>query len=207
MNKKKSIIVGIAGASGSGKSFFAQKLRNALRNRNVLILSQDFYYKDRSSIPLEERAHINYDHPNAIDFDLLAEHLRQLKSGKAIRHPQYDFTVHNRKKEWVEAGPADVVLLDGILIYVPESLHSLIDFKVFIDTPMDVCFIRRLQRDTRERGRTMASVIEQYLKTVRPMYLKYVLPSKKVADLVIVGEGTMEASARYVLNHLEEIDS
>ena len=208
MNTKrheKVVIVGIAGASGSGKSFFADKLKSALPDKKVLVLSQDFYYKERSDMALEDREHINYDHPGAIDFDLLIEHLKALKQKKSILHPLYDFAVHNRQKEWVPAGPADVVLLDGILIYAVEALHSILDYKIYIDTPMDICFIRRLQRDTTVRGRTVDSVINQYLKTVRPMFLEFVLPGKKIANVVIVGQGSMNTSLQYVLREIKEV--
>ncbi len=202
---EKVIIIGIAGASGSGKSFFAEKIKGALSDKRVLVLSQDFYYKERSDTALKDREHINYDHPGAIDFDLLIEHLKVLKKKKSILHPVYDFAVHNRKKEWVPAGPADIVLLDGILIYAVQALHSILDYKIYIDTPMDICFIRRLQRDTTIRGRTVDSVINQYLKTVRPMFLEFVLPGKKVADLVIIGQGSMNASLQHVLHEIKEL--
>ncbi len=203
--REKVIIIGIAGASGSGKSYFADKLSGALQNQKVLLLSQDFYYKERSDTALKDRERINYDHPDAIDFDLLIEHLKVLKQKKPILHPLYDFSIHNREKEWVPAGPADIVLLDGILIYAIEALHSIFDYKIYIDTPMDICFIRRLQRDTTVRGRTVDSVINQYLKTVRPMFLEFVLPGKKIADVVIIGQGSMNASLQHVLHEIKEL--
>ena len=203
MNKDKRYLIGIAGASGSGKSFFAKKLHESLSPKKIFVLSQDFYYKDNSDIPLEERPKINYDHPDAIDFDLLKDHLLQLKKGKAINHPIYNFRVHNREEETVSAGPADIVLLDGILIYAMPALLDLFDFKIYIDTPMDICFIRRLQRDTLERGRTTESVIEQYMDTVRPMFLKFVLPSMNQADMVIKGQGDVMEKVRQVIEQLD----
>lgn len=202
---KKTLVVGIAGASGSGKSFFADKLKKAMPGKRVLVLSQDYYYRERSDTALKDREQINYDHPGAIDFDLLIEHLNILKQQKTILHPVYDFAVHNRKKEWVPAGPADIVLLDGILIYAVQALHTILDYKIYIDTPLDICFIRRLQRDTTVRGRTVDSVISQYLKTVRPMFLEFVLPGKKIADVVIVGQGSMNASLQHVLHEIQEL--
>ena len=199
-NKKKStFILGVAGASGSGKSFFADRIYSSLRSRNVIILSQDYYYKDLSSIPPKQRALYNFDHPDAIDFDLLIEHIKLLKKHQSIQHPIYDFTVHNRKKESVTAGPADIVIIDGILIYALPKIRDLFDFKVYIETPPDICFIRRLQRDTLERGRTMESVISQYLETVRPMYERFVLPTKNYSDLVTRGEGDMDKALQLVL--------
>jgi uridine kinase len=190
--------IGIAGASGSGKSYFTKKIKESLNNR-VLCLSQDDYYEDRSQIPLEQREVINYDHPNAIDFDLLRRHLIRLKNGDSIEMPLYDFTVHTRRLQHKTCRPADIILLEGILIFSNKRLHSLIDFKIFVDTPLDICLARRLKRDITERGRSIDSVIDQYLTTVRPMYLKYVLPGKKIADFVVVGEGTMEKSLSSVL--------
>jgi uridine kinase len=190
--------IGITGASGSGKSYFTKKIKDSLDNR-VLSLSQDNYYKDRSEIPLEQRADINYDHPSAIDFDLLKRHLIKLKNGDSIEVPLYDFTVHTRRPQYKTCRPADIILLEGILIFSDQQLHSLVDFKIFVDTPLDISLVRRLLRDITERGRSVESVIHQYLTTVRPMYLKYVLPGKKIADFVVVGEGTMENSLSAVL--------
>ncbi len=202
--KDAAYIVGIAGASGSGKSFFAERIRSALPAKDVLILSQDHYYKDRSEVSLEQRRTINYDHPDAIDFALLISHLQALKRGQRIEHPLYDFAVHNRKTEKKQADPARVVLVDGILLYAVPELCRWIHFKVYVDTPLDICFIRRLQRDTRERGRSEESVIDQYLTTVRPMFVKFVLPGKKLADLVLVGQGDMEPGLRHVLKALSQ---
>ncbi len=201
-NKASVFVIGIAGASGSGKSFFAEKIFSHVKQQGAILLSQDYYYKDLSHLHPRERENVNYDHPDAIDFPLLIKDIRKLKAYQAIEHPLYDFTVHNRKKETVRTGPAHIVLLDGILIYAIEELRSLIDFKIYVDTPLDICFIRRLQRDTTVRGRSVESVISQYLQTVRPMFLKFVQPTKKLADFVVVGEGSMEAGLRYVLNRI-----
>ena len=183
---KNILIIGIAGASGSGKSFFASKLQSELDQRSLFI-SQDSYYKQQSAIPLAEREIVNYDHPDAIDFELFVEHIKALKSGFSINQPVYDFTVHDRKKETIKTHSANIIILDGILLFVAPSLNEIIDYKIFIDTPLDVCFIRRLQRDMNERGRSAESVIKQYMTTVRPMYQKYVLPSKQHADYIING--------------------
>lgn len=180
-----SILIGIAGASGSGKSFFAQKLAKILSPYSVTILSQDFYYKERSSLPFEQREKLNYDNPNAIDFDLFISNLEKLKNRQGINHPIYDFSIHNRLAQTNFLNPADVVIVDGLLIFSVEKCREIFDYKIFIETPMDICFIRRLQRDTKERGRTVQSVINQYLETVRPMFLKFVLPANKYADLVV----------------------
>ncbi len=194
------MLVGVAGASGSGKSFFSNVLKLQLKNYNTVILSQDDYYKDRSHIAVQQRSFMNYDHPDAIDFDLLVEQLSVLKNGRAVEHPLYDFRVHNRKKETKTSGPADIVIMDGILIYVPETCRALFDIKIFVDTPPDICLVRRLRRDVEERGRTMESVLEQYMDTVRPMFEKFVAPTAQFADIVVAGVGDMQADVRRVQN-------
>jgi uridine kinase len=203
-SKKGAFIIGIAGASGSGKNYLAERLQAKIADKAVCVLSQDYYYKDHSDLSMELRNMLNYDHPSAVDFSLMAEHLKRLKNGLPIQHPLYDFSVHNRKKESKTAGPANIVIVDGVLIYALEDIRNLFDFKVFIDTSLDICFIRRLQRDTSERGRTVDSVISQYLKTVRPMYTQFALPTRKFADFIVVGEGTMEAAIMYILRSIPQ---
>ena len=204
MKRQNTVLVGVAGASGSGTSFFCDKLRATLQNPSVLIISQDYYYKDHSDIPLDERHALNYDHPDAIDFELLIEQLEALKRGEAIAHPVYDFTQHNRKPNTsVTAGPAQVVIVDGILIYAVQACRALFDFKVYINTPLDLCFVRRLCRDIQERGRTVESVVQQYLKTVRPMLLEHVIPTQELADLVVEGVGTMQQGINESIQAIE----
>lgn len=189
---KACLIIGIAGPSGSGKSFIAEHILAALAAQRGMLLSQDDYYRDRSDLTLEKRQLINYDHPEAIEFTLLAQHLRQLAAGEAIEHPLYDFSIHNRKPGRRRAGPADVVVVDGLLLYALPEMRSLFDLKIYVDTPLDICFIRRLQRDVLERKRTMESVIQQYTTTVRPMFVEFVQASRAVADLVVPGEEPVE---------------
>ena len=196
-------LVGIAGASGSGKSFFARLLRQKLRI-STLILSQDDYYKDRSDIPLRERETINYDHPNAVDFELLIEHLLELKKGRAIEQPLYDFSIHNRKENKEKVGPAQVIFVDGILLYAVKECRLLFDVRVYVDTPLDICFIRRMQRDIKERGRSVESVVQQYMQTVRPMFLKFVQPNRDVADIVVKGIGDMKEDVERVYAKIVE---
>jgi len=199
MNDKiqRTLLVGVAGASGSGKSFFANLLKAQLPGR-VLILSQDDYYTDRSSIPFSRRSLLNYDHPDAIDFTLFVQQLEALKAGKAIEQPLYDFRTHNRRPETRACGPADIIIVDGILIYVPPKCRDIFDIKIFIDTPADICLARRLRRDVDERGRTMDSVLQQYLETVRPMFLEHVAPTMQHADLIVAGMGDMLADVNKV---------
>jgi len=205
MGENNAVLIGIAGASGSGKSYLADYIKTHLTGLSCVLLSQDHYYRDRSDLPLEHRRLINYDHPEAIEFSLLIEHLHRLRDRLAIEHPLYDFSVHNRKKVTSRIEPADVIIVDGILIFsVPEML-PLFNLKIFVETPVDICFIRRLQRDIAERGRTAESVIQQYEKTVRPMFLQYVHPSRRQAAMLLTGEGTDEIKNRTILERIIEL--
>jgi uridine kinase len=195
----KTVLVGIAGASGSGKTYLAHKIINRLKSSNVIHMLSDNYYKDSSHLTMAQRNKRNYDHRNAIDFPMLTAHLKKLKKGLAIDQPVYDFSVHNRTVETVTVGPAGVVLLDGILILAIPELRELLDLKIYIETPLDVCFIRRMRRDLHQRGRTVESVMEQYLRTVRPMFLQFVNPSKVYADVIIAGEGSMDEDTQTVV--------
>ncbi len=182
---KKGIIIGIAGASGSGKTLVANNIMSALGSEKVVMLQEDSYYKDLSDIPFDERTGKNFDHPDAFDHELLADQLEQLLEGKAISHPIYDYKTHSRKKETRTVGPHTIVILEGILILNEPRLRELMDIRVFIDTAPDICFIRRLKRDINERARSVDSVIRQYEETVRPMYFQFIEPSKRYADIII----------------------
>lgn len=181
----KPVLIGIAGGTGSGKSTVAQEIYNALSSENIGIIQQDSYYKDRSDLSFEERCKINYDHPDAFDTPLLVEHLKALMNWKPIQKPVYDFSIHNRKKETVTVEPRHIIILEGILILAEPQIRDLLDIKIFVDTDADVRIVRRLQRDIKERGRTMESVINQYLNVVRPMHLQFVEPTKRYADIII----------------------
>lgn len=187
--RKTPFIVGIAGGTGSGKTMIAEAVTNAIGKRRVAYVQQDSYYKDRSNIPSEERRNINYDHPDALDNELLIRHLQELRDGHPIDEPIYDFRTHTRKSEIQTIYPKDVIIVEGVLVLADKRLRDLMDTKLFVDTDADVRFIRRLQRDLAERGRTVESIIDQYLNTVRPMHSKFVEPSKKYTDLVIPGRG------------------
>ena len=182
---KKGILIGIAGASGSGKTLIAKNVFESLGSDKAVIMQEDSYYKDLSGIPLEERAAKNFDHPDAFDYDLLAKDLTKLLEGEKISHPIYDYKTHIRTKETKTVGPADLIILEGILILNNPQLRKLMDIRVFTDTALDICFTRRLKRDITERARTVDSVIQQYNETVRPMYLQFVEPSKQYADILI----------------------
>lgn len=178
-------MIGIAGGTGSGKTTVAERISEFLGGERVLIIPQDAYYKDRSYLPLEERDKLNFDHPDAFDMDLLVEHLKRLKSGHPIEMPIYNYKLHIREKDTRYIEPRDVIVLEGILVLHEEKLRKLMDIKIFVDTPDDIRFIRRLQRDIGERGRTLESVINQYMETVRPMHEQFVEPSKRYADIII----------------------
>lgn len=181
---QRTMVIGIAGGTGSGKSTLADRLKEAFEGEMVS-LSHDYYYKSNDHLTYEERTKLNYDHPDAFDTELLIEHVKQLKEGKAIEHPVYSFVEHTRMDETVKVEPARVILVDGILIFENKELCDLMDIKVFVDTDADVRIIRRLLRDVQERGRSLDSVISQYLNTVKPMHEEFVEPSKKRADIII----------------------
>lgn len=180
-----TILIGIAGGTGSGKTTLADKLIENFGRDEVSILRHDNYYKRHDEMTYEERALLNFDHPDAFDTELLYEHIKTLKAGKPIEMPVYDYTVHNRSDEVVVVNPAPVIVLEGILIFAEQSLCELMDIKVFVDTDADVRILRRILRDVKERERSLDSVISQYLTTVKPMHEQFVEPSKRRADIII----------------------
>lgn len=180
-----TILLGIAGGTGSGKTTLADKVIDSFGDDEVSVLRHDNYYKRHDEMCYDERAKLNYDHPNAFDTELLCEHIKMLKAGKSIEMPVYDYTVHNRSDETVVVNPAPVILLEGILIFAEPSLCELMDIKVFVDTDADVRILRRIIRDVKERERSLDSVIGQYLTTVKPMHEQFVEPSKRQADIII----------------------
>ena len=188
------IIVGVAGGTGSGKTTVSQAILDRVGRDRIAYLQHDSYYRDRSHVLPEERAKTNFDHPDALESELLAQHLASLKAGQAVEVPVYDFTTHTRETRTVTVAPRKVILVEGILIFAERALRELMDIKVFVDTDVDIRFIRRLQRDITERGRTVESVIRQYTETVRPMHLEFVEPSKRYAD-VIIPEGGFNLTA------------
>jgi uridine kinase len=179
------LVIGVAGGSGSGKTTVVRRIIEALGDARVPVLEHDRYYRDRNDLRLEERAALNYDHPDSLETDLMVRHVNDLREGRAIEAPVYDFARHARKDATEAIEPGRAMIVEGILIYTDSALRKLMDVKVFVDTDDDIRFIRRLQRDIAERGRTVQSVIEQYLGTVKPMHLEFVEPSKRYADIII----------------------
>lgn len=188
------VVVAIGGGSGSGKGHLARQLQQALGRERCVVLEQDWYYADLSAMPITERARRNFDHPSAIDFDLLIRQLTELVQGKTIRRPVYDFTQHTRNSHTVPVPPADIILVEGILVLYDPRLRALCDLRVFVDAPEEVRLQRRLARDTAVRGRTTESVLQQFAETVRAMHQRFVEPSRQHADVVINGasEGGQE---------------
>ena len=181
----KPLVVGIAGGSGSGKSTVARRLTEALQGCSVAFIDMDAYYRNFAHLPIEERRRINWDHPDAFDWELLLEQLRALTTGLPIEKPVYDFVTHTRAPATVPISPVDVIVLDGILLFTDERVRQLCDVKVFVDADADVRVIRRIRRDIRVRGRALEEILDQYLTTVQPMHLQFVEPSKRYADIIV----------------------
>ncbi len=186
MNESKPIIIGIAGGTASGKTSISRHIKERFSDQtSILIIRQDDYYKDQSDKPMEERIKTNYDHPFAFDNDLLLSHLKQLENGQSIEKPTYDYVHHTRSNVTETCFPCDVLILEGLFVLENEELRNMLDIKVFVDTAADVRFIRRLLRDVKERGRSMDSVINQYINTVRVMHESFIEPTKRYADIII----------------------
>ena len=194
------VIIGVAGGSGSGKTTVVRRIVQSLGPERVTLLEHDRYYYDRKDLRLEERAQLNYDHPDSLETDLLVEHVRALSRGENVELPTYDFAMYARRAATERAEPRRAIIVEGILIYTHAALRDLMSVKVFVDTDADTRFIRRLRRDVAERGRTMESVIEQYLSTVKPMHLDFVEPSKRYADLIIPQGGHNDIAIDLLLN-------
>ena len=202
-------IIGIAGASGAGKSRLANQLHERMResftHRDVTILNEDSYYRRRDDLKYEEREEINYDHPDAIEHELLIRHLIQLRNGNPVDVPQYDYAQHNRDSKTVSLESSTVLILEGILILHGPEVRELLDLKVFVDVPLDICLSRRLRRDIEDRGRSLDSVLSQYHSTVRPMFFEYIDPSKNYADLIVPRGGDNTNALDVLQNHLDRV--
>jgi uridine kinase len=197
-NRTPPLTIGIAGGTGSGKTTVARAILDRVGADHIAIIPHDAYYKDLTALAPGLRAQINFDHPDSLDTPLLIDHLRQIRAGQSIDLPVYDFKTHNRTPQTIRIDPKSVVMVEGILIFMEPVLRELLDIKIFVDTDADIRFIRRLQRDIAERGRSSESVIRQYLETVRPMHLEFVEPSKRYAD-VIIPEGGLNTVAMDIM--------
>ncbi|HOK63238.1 MAG TPA: uridine kinase [Soehngenia sp.] len=202
---RNPIIIGIAGGTGSGKSTVTNEIYKAITDKNVAVIEQDSYYKDQSDLSFEERVKTNYDHPFAFDNQLLISHLKKLMNWEPIEKPIYDFENHNRKKETILVEPKDIIILEGILILYDEELRNLMDIKIFVDTDADVRVIRRINRDINYRGRTLESVINQYMNTVRPAHLQFVEPTKRYADIIIPEGGYNKVAIDIIVTKINDI--
>jgi len=200
-----SMVVGIAGGTGSGKTTLAELILQNLGRETIAYLPHDAYYRNQPHLPLEDRARVNYDHPDSLETELLVEHIEQLKNGHTIFMPVYDFTNHNRKPETIKVISRPIILVEGILIFVEKELRERFDMKIYVDTDPDIRFIRRLTRDIEERGRTIHSVIAQYLKTVRPMHLEFVESSKRYADIIVPAGGMNAVALDMVIARLRSL--
>lgn len=201
--ERNCIIIGVAGGSGSGKTTVANNLIKAFKAEDAVLVEQDAYYKELSHLSIEERAKVNFDHPNSIEFDLLRQHLIELKEGRSIERPIYDFTTHSRKEEKITLNPSKIIIVEGILIFAVPEIRELFDVKVFVDTDADEMLLRRIERDINERGRTFNSVRDQYLSTVKPMYLEFAEPSKRYSDIIIPRGGENKIAINMVIAKLK----
>jgi uridine kinase len=203
--EKPAILIGICGGTGSGKTTLAQRIMAAFDEATVACIQQDSYYRDLSAMPVEERRRVNFDHPDSVDGELLLKHLQDLRSGKSIRRPIYDYTTHLRQGTAVCVAPLPVILVEGLLIFHDERMRRLMDLKIYVDCAADIRCMRRLERDIRERGRSVESVIEQYLSTVRPMHEQFVAPCIRYADIIIPEGGFNDAAVSLIVGKIQSV--
>ena len=199
------MIIGICGGTGSGKTTVTQKIIASVNADNVVYLSQDAYYRNLGDMPLELRHKVNFDHPDAIDINLMTNHLEALRAGESIEQPTYDYATHSRKAEAIHVEPRPVIIVEGILVFFDPQMRRLMDMKIFVDCDADIRFIRRLDRDVHERGRSLESIISQYQTTVRPMHLQFVEPAKRYADIIIPEGGSNEVGIDLITGKIQSI--
>ena len=202
---KETMIIGISGPSASGKSLLANTLVNELGSDQVVVISEDAYYRDQSHMDFEERIKTNYDHPDAFEHDLLISQLNTLKAKQTIHVPVYDFSQHVRSNQTTTVGPRHIVVVEGILLFTDPDLRNMMDIRIFMDTPLDICLLRRLKRDIIERQRSLNSVMDQYENTVRPMYLRFTEPSKRYADIIVPRGGENRIAIEMIQAKMREL--
>jgi uridine kinase len=202
---QRCIIIGIAGASASGKSLLANTIVKELGSEQVAVITEDSYYKDNSTLAFEKRLQNNYDHPDAFDHDLLIHHLKQLQAGKSVEIPIYNHTLHVREQQSRSLGPHSIIVLEGILLFAEIVLRKLMDIRIYMDTPLDVCLSRRIKRDVVERGRDIEAVLTQYQQTVRPMYSQFIEPSKYYADIIVPRGGENRIAIELIKAKIREL--
>ncbi len=202
---KQPIIIGIAGPSASGKSLLAQTIVAELGSDQVVIISEDSYYKDRAHLPFEQREKINYDHPDAFDHELLYQQLQQLQAGRTVHIPTYDYSQHTRSQHTREIGQHAIIVLEGILLLSEAKIRELLNISIFMETPLDMCFLRRIRRDVKERGRDLDSVLDQYEATVRPMYQQFIEPCKRYADIIVPHGGKNRIAIEVIKAQMRDV--
>jgi uridine kinase len=201
----RAFTIGVAGGTGSGKTTVSRRIWEAVGRERIAYLQHDNYYMNQSHLTPEERARTNYDHPDSLETSLMVRHLRELRAGRPVDIPMYDFSVHNRAKETLRVNPAKVILVEGILIFTEPALRELMDMRIFVDTDADIRFIRRLRRDMVERGRSLDSIVKQYLGTVRPMHMEFVEPSKRYADIIVPQGGDNRVAMEMIVSRIQAL--
>lgn len=203
--ESRAFVIGVAGGTASGKTTVSRRIWEAVGRERIAYIQHDNYYKDQSHLTPQERALTNYDHPESLESSLMVRHLRELRAGRPVDIPVYDFSIHNRSKETLRVNPAKVVLVEGILIFAEPALLDLMDMRIFVDTDADIRFIRRLRRDMLERGRSLDSVVMQYLATVRPMHMEFVEPSKRYADVIVPQGGDNRVAMEMIVSRIQAL--
>jgi uridine kinase len=205
LTQKTPFVIGVAGGTGSGKTTVSRAIQDAVGRERIAYLQHDNYYNDHSHLPPEERGKLNYDHPDSLDTQFMVEQLQQLRNNQAIAMPMYNFATHSRLADTQRVEPAKIILVEGILIFAERSLRKLMDMRIFVDTDADLRFIRRLKRDMEERGRSLDSIVNQYLATVRPMHMEFVEPSKRYADIIVPAGGFNRVAMEMIVSRIHTL--
>jgi uridine kinase len=200
-----TVIIGISGPSASGKSVLANTIVDEMKCNRVTVISEDSYYKDQSHLPMEERNLTNYDHPDSMDHALMMEHLEKLQNGETVEVPTYDYSIHSRSDKTITVGQQDIIVLEGILLFSDPKLREMMDMRIFMDTALDICLLRRIHRDILQRGRSIESIMSQYQETVRPMYMRFTEPTKRYADIIVPRGGENRIAIDMIQAKMREI--